>query len=118
MALRLEIQTDVGVYEIYGEYGIRSVLCDGSTKVRRGDGLEINCQKLLPSAFFLLETRKQDENVIGFSLEGGGYGHGIGMSQNAAKKMAEEGKTAEEILLFFYEGCSMHGIQSEEATLR
>ena len=118
VALRLEIQTDVGVYEIYGEYGIRSVLCDGSTKVRRGDGLEINCQKLLPSAFFLLETRKQDENVIGFSLEGGGYGHGIGMSQNAAKKMAEEGKTAEEILLFFYEGCSMHGIQSEEATLR
>lgn len=33
-----------------------------------------------------------------------GVGHGIGMSQNAAQQMAEEGKKEEEILQFFFEG--------------
>ena len=32
-----------------------------------------------------------------------GVGHGIGLSQNTANKMAESGKTAEEILKYFHE---------------
>ena len=36
-----------------------------------------------------------------------GVGHGIGLSQNTANKMAENGKTAEEILKYFYEGCEI-----------
>jgi stage II sporulation protein D len=33
---------------------------------------------------------------------GGGFGHGIGMSQYAAGKMAEEGMTYDEIIKYFY----------------
>ncbi|MCF6093245.1 stage II sporulation protein D [Microaerobacter geothermalis] len=33
-----------------------------------------------------------------------GYGHGVGMSQWGANGMAKEGKTAEEILLYYYKG--------------
>ena len=37
-----------------------------------------------------------------FTFSGGGYGHGVGMSQYGAKFMAEEGYTYEEILNFYY----------------
>lgn len=39
-----------------------------------------------------------------------GVGHGIGLSQNTANKMAEEGKSAKEILQYFYEGCQIQEI--------
>ena len=54
---------------------------------------------MLPSAFFTI-CREGDTFVI----SGGGFGHGIGMSQNGAKAMAERGMSCEEILNFFYQG--------------
>ena len=39
-----------------------------------------------------------------------GIGHGIGLSQNTANKMAESGKTAEEILVYFFEGCKINEV--------
>lgn len=39
-----------------------------------------------------------------------GVGHGIGLSQNTANRMAEEGKQADEILQFFFEGCEIQEI--------
>lgn len=39
-----------------------------------------------------------------------GVGHGIGLSQYTANKMAEEGKSYEEILSFFYEGCELQEV--------
>lgn len=36
-----------------------------------------------------------------------GIGHGLGMSQYTAEKMAEEGKTFEEILNYFFEGTTL-----------
>lgn len=38
----------------------------------------------------------------GFLIEGRGFGHGVGMSQLGAKYMAKEGKSAKEILQFYY----------------
>lgn len=42
--------------------------------------------------------------VIGFEVTGGGYGHGIGMSQWGAHGMALQGKTYAQILTHFYSG--------------
>ncbi len=111
VALELRIITDQGDYVIQGEHAIREVLCDGRTAVVQRDGTRSTCSMLLPSAFFLMETSAMGENVIGYSLNGGGLGHGIGMSQNAAGIMAEEGHSAEEILAFFYEGGRLHDIR-------
>lgn len=36
-----------------------------------------------------------------------GYGHAVGMSQNGANYMAQQGKTYEEILLHYYTGCTI-----------
>ena len=68
--------------------------------------------ELLPSAFFCLD----DLGNLTYQIQGGGYGHGIGMSQSAAGKMAEEGMQCEEIISFFYPGveiCAQETILDE-----
>lgn len=105
VAEELLVKTDRGEYLICGERSIREVLCDGETKVKQRDGNEVTCARLLPSAFFCLDAGIMDGNVVQYKISGGGSGHGVGMSQNAAGKMALEGRRAEEILGFFYEDC-------------
>ena len=41
-------------------------------------------------------------NSEGYLIHGGGYGHGCGLSQNGAMKMAEMGKSYDEILAYFF----------------
>jgi len=43
-------------------------------------------------------------------FDGFGYGHGVGMSQEGAKKMAEIGKNYRDILNFYYRGTSIKRI--------
>ena len=52
---------------------------------------------------------KEAPVVISYTLYGGGFGHGIGMSQNAARRMAQAGYDYKQILQFFYE-CSIEGV--------
>ena len=105
VADELLLITDKKTYKIVTELNIRYVLNDGCTKVNRQDGESIEMNKLLPSAFITLELEKDKNTITGYTIFGGGYGHGAGMSQNAARAMAEEGMTAEEILAFFYKDC-------------
>lgn len=54
---------------------------------------------ILPSAYCVF-----DKTETGYHITGGGYGHGIGMSQNAVSNMVGAGMTYDDILKFFYEG--------------
>lgn len=105
IAEELLIVTAKHIYKVISEYNIRCLLNNGVSKVLRQDGSEVSSPTLLPSAFFTLEIVREQENVVGYTLSGGGFGHGVGMSQNAAKQMAKVGYTAEDILLFFFDGC-------------
>ena len=107
VADEMVIATDKGTYKVISEYNIRAVLCDGETKVVRQDGSEVSMPNLLPSAFFVIEPSHDRKNVVGYNIIGGGFGHGVGMSQNGAKNMALQGLRAEQILNFFYEGCEI-----------
>lgn len=51
----------------------------------------------LKSAWFSVQV--QGEQIV---LKGRGYGHGIGMCQEGAMRMANEGKRAEEIIHFYF----------------
>ena len=66
---------------------------------------EITVMTLLPSAAFTVTAAKQ-----GYLLCGGGYGHGIGMSQNGANGMAKAGLTYVEILQKFYQNITIENI--------
>lgn len=84
---------------VYGEYNIRCLFAPGDANIRRQDGSYAGGLALLPSSFFYL---KEKENSCVFL--GGGYGHGVGMSQNGVKTMAEKGYSWEKILKHYYEG--------------
>ncbi len=84
------------------ENKIRTALGGAGYTITKNDGSVVDSQRLLPSAFFTI-TKQGDTYII----EGGGYGHGIGMSQNGANEMAENGKTYKEILGLFYQGVTV-----------
>ncbi len=109
-AAKLLIEGSEGSYLIQTEYNIRYLLNNGKSQVVRQDGSQVASPTLLPSAFFMVTTGKEDGNVVGYTIVGGGYGHGIGMSQNGAKHMAKAGMTASEILSFFYDGSRIEAI--------
>ena len=76
----------------------------------RQDGSTVVPASILPSGFFMIETGKDRENVVGYTLTGGGYGHGVGMSQNGAKALGLNGADCEQILAFYFTGCELKDI--------
>lgn len=84
---------------VQNEYNIRSLLAPAASEIKRSDGSTVSDLKLLPSAYICFN---KGENSI--TIKGGGYGHGVGMSQNGAKAMADSGKTFDIILKHYYTG--------------
>lgn len=107
----LLIEGEKASYKVISELNIRYVLCDGVTQVVRQDGSKVDMTSLLPSAFFVISTVQEKENMVGYKLYGGGFGHGAGMSQNGAKNMAEAGLSAQQILEFFYKGSCVQKVE-------
>lgn len=95
----LSLTGEKGILFVTGEYQIRKVLCPEETTVTLKGGNIKKCT-MLPSGYFTVEQKEGEEEVV--LITGGGYGHGVGMSQNGAKALAELGKTSEEILEFYY----------------
>ncbi len=114
IAQTLLIETRQAVYQVLSEYSIRYVLCDGKSTVKRQDGSESVQRTLVPSAFFVMDTDaktgKDGETVVGYTLTGGGFGHGKGMAQNGAKALGKRGASCEEILAAYYPGCTVRSV--------
>lgn len=98
VALELTAEGTEGIVVVQNENKIRTVLGGYGYQICRNDGQYVDSQNLLPSAFITIQ-----ENADGYRIEGGGYGHGIGMSQNGANEMAKDGMTYQEILKTFYQ---------------
>ena len=105
-ARTLVISTDQGELQVEGEYEIRYVLNQEGEVIRQDDSA-YTLSTILPSAYFVMDLQKGKKGIIGYTLSGGGFGHGVGMSQNAAKAMAQCGRTYEEILAMFYWNCQL-----------
>ncbi len=106
----LEIISKTGNYKIKNQLAIRRVFKKNNM--------------LLPSTNFFVETSKKEEKLINESEEsgliklfdfssdekypvsfkfiGGGFGHGVGMSQYGASSLAKQGKKYPEILNHYY----------------
>lgn len=102
VALELLIKGSKKELTIKTEYEIRSILGSSRYTIHRQDGSKVEGSNLLPSAFI---TIRKKGGI--YRIAGGGYGHGIGLSQNGANEMAKTGKTYEEILKFFYTGTKL-----------
>lgn len=58
----------------------------------------------LPSTFCIFKPVYTQGQLTGYRIIGGGYGHGIGMSQNAVNAMVKSGMDYKKVLDFFYPG--------------
>lgn len=95
------VSTDKGDYGICGELNIRYCLYDCEGRITKSDGKAADLS-LLPSGFFTISTSKHLKNVVGYTLSGGGLGHGVGMSQNGANQLAKNNYTYSDILKYYY----------------
>lgn len=93
--MKLEIQTDAGNYVVEKELTIRRLLT--------------NKGKALPSANMIFEHEyNENGDLIYVKAYGGGFGHGVGMSQYGAGYMGNHlKKSFEEILQHYYTGISL-----------
>lgn len=98
VAVQLKAAGDQGCVTVETENKIRAALGGSGYTITKNDGTEAESTPLLPSAFF--EIGIKDNQVV---ISGGGFGHGIGMSQNGANEMAKQGKNYREILQLFYQ---------------
>lgn len=89
------------------EYNIRVLLSPASSVIYPLDNDGVEGLSLLPSAFFTIDQVKEEGGLKEVTLTGGGYGHGVGMSQNGVKSMADAGKNYEEIIKYYYEGTEL-----------
>lgn len=76
---------------------IRKAFCSIYAKIKLQNGEERTGMEMLPSAFIHIEKKGNN-----YKIYGGGFGHGSGMSQNAAIEMAKEKISYDKILKKFY----------------
>lgn len=106
------ITTAKGVYKIGTEYNIRLLIApinyvEGgkSVIITRNDGKTSSDLALMPSAFYVIDKTYDSKGLLAtVTFNGGGYGHGVGMSQNGAKAMVDLGYKYEDILKHYYAG--------------
>lgn len=110
-AVKVKVTGDKGETVIDSESAIRAAFGNANVDMNTKSGTTRYAN--LPSTFCVFEKVTEGKKPTGFKITGGGYGHGIGMSQNAANKMAES-MTYAQILEFFYRGTTLTLISSQD----
>lgn len=87
--------SEISEPEYYSSGYVKSITIDRITFT----GREVREKLNLRSSSFSI--KKQDNSYV---MTTKGYGHGLGMSQEGAQAMAEQGKSYEEILTHYYTG--------------
>ena len=114
--MTLGIYAENGNVMVSTEYLIRSLFASNEKQglsVTRSNDSTVSQMTLLPSAFFTIEQTKDAQgNLESITLLGGGNGHGVGLSQDGAKGMAERGYTYKEILSHYYPEAELVDVKS------
>lgn len=84
--LKMVVQTDRGAIELHKEEVRSAFLAPIST------------------LFYLDPVKKENQTLWGYAFVGGGYGHGVGLSQTGAYQLANLGWSSQQILNFYYPG--------------
>lgn len=105
--LELMVCFENGYAKVENEYNIRKVLGSGATRIIYKNGSTAETGSLIPSAFCTVELQEDGT----YLLCGGGYGHGIGMSQNGANGLAKVGYNYIDILNYFYKDIELVDIR-------
>ncbi|WP_273320273.1 SpoIID/LytB domain-containing protein [Vallitalea guaymasensis] len=112
------IEGSEGIVKVATEYNIRLLVSPvsyiegkGTVPVILQNKSEKIVDKLMPSAFYIMDKEyDKDGNLVKVIFRGGGYGHGVGMSQNGVKGMVDKGYDFNKILNHYYEGTQVKEI--------
>lgn len=96
------IEGEAATVKVCKQSAIRNLINPYGITIHKQDGSTTDTFTALPSAFFIIE-----QNGDSITFYGGGFGHGVGMSQTAVKAMVDQNWRYEDILRFFYEGVSL-----------
>jgi SpoIID/LytB domain protein len=91
------------IYKLKIEGSKKTVLVGKELEIRRW----LSPTHLLSSAFVVSTKRGADGSVSRFILDGGGWGHGVGLCQIGAAVMANKGFKAEDILAHYFTGVAL-----------
>lgn len=91
--LQLQVTTDQGIINLY------------KNEIRNAFSTPI-------STLFYLEPIYNNNTLTGYSFIGGGYGHGVGLSQYGSYNLANLGWSAQQILSFYYPGTTIQRLNS------
>ncbi len=91
---------------VRGQSNARALMTPANVVIKRQDGSESIGWSLLPSPFYYVSVNDAGNYVIA----GGGFGHGVGMSQNGTKALADMGYSAEAIIKHYYTGVDIVNI--------
>ena len=100
----IELQYTNTTEILRNENDIRRILGAFQKEIQLNNGQVRDDLSMVPSACFEVVS-VSDSQII---LQGGGFGHGIGMSQYGAKTMAELGYNYKEIIDYYYENVSVN----------
>lgn len=104
--MELKITGSESVVLVSTEYNVRALLRPGT--INRYDGSYVENFGLMPSAFCVFDKDYSEAGILTeLTVYGGGYGHGVGMSQNGVKGMIDKGYSFSEILSHYYNGCEI-----------
>ncbi len=84
--LKLDVKTDMGSFTLYKDE-VRSAFAAPKSTL-----------------FYLQPLNKGQPGLWGYAFIGGGLGHGVGLSQTGAQKLAQLGWSSSKILQFYYPG--------------
>ena len=106
MLTEILIKGSANTVLVRNQTNIRTLLAPLGTTVYLANDVTVDGFSLMPSAFFYVEAGSKDGETV-FVFSGGGYGHGVGMSQNGVKNLARAGYSYEEILEHYYKGITI-----------
>ena len=91
------------IYKLRIEGSRRTVVVGKELEIRRW----LSPSHLLSSAFVVSKTSALDGSVESFTLNGGGWGHGVGLCQIGAAAIASRGYNVEAILAHYFTDVSL-----------
>ncbi|WP_096608194.1 SpoIID/LytB domain-containing protein [Calothrix sp. NIES-2100] len=93
--LELAVKTDIGVFNLHKD------------EVRSAFAAPIS------TLFYIQPLNKGQSSVWGYAFIGGGFGHGVGLSQIGAQNLAKLGWSSPKILQFYYPGTQIKILSNE-----
>lgn len=95
--MEAEIHGSNGVWKVKKEFVVRKIFAHNN--------------RMLPSANIVFShLTDQQGNLVSIKVNGGGFGHGVGMSQLGASYMSKRGKRFPEIIQHYYKGVSIGSV--------